>query len=41
MATTKTLKAQSGKPKFHGLVPLIFFLVLMVIAMIVLKLLLK
>lgn len=41
MAATKTLKTQTKAPKFHGLVPLMLFLILLVIAMIVIKLILK
>jgi len=34
----KTIKAQTREPKFHGLIPLILFIILIVVAMIVLKL---
>jgi hypothetical protein len=33
----KTIKAQSKEPKFHGLVPLMLFIILIIVAMIVLK----
>ncbi len=34
----KTLKAGTREPKFHGLIPLILFITLIVVAMILLKL---
>jgi len=33
----KTIKAETKEPKFHGLVPLILFIILIVVVMILLK----
>jgi hypothetical protein len=41
MTVIKIPKTQFKAPRFHGLVPLMLFLILMVIAMIVIKLILK
>ncbi len=36
----KTIKAQTREPRFHGLIPLILFIIIIVVLMIVLKLML-
>ncbi len=41
MAAAKALKTQTKAPRFHGLVPMMLFLILLVIGMIVIKLILK
>jgi hypothetical protein len=41
MAETNINKTQFKAPRFHGLVPLMLFLILLVIVMIVIKLILK